>query len=570
MKYHSKLLRIFLCTCMLAAFCTIPVSAYAGSSRTGLTQSDFKYLARGGIEDSANSYAWSITSFKGDLYVGVNRHHGESVMTGMEDAIGSLGFLPSPSSLFEGPKSDVLGDIVWAEDFRGAIYRLRDGKWSMVHQSRILEGLLPIIPSDIMGPTPTIYGYYPESYGYRNMTVYKDHIYAIGIGPWNPNMPLARVLRSATGDPGSWEDVSGIVTTATNPRGLIEYKEKLYISASLPGEHAAGAGIGLVYCFDPSSTDYWKQVSDPGFGNSDNAEIPDFAVFNGFLYASTLNYNTGFEVWKTDGSTLPNGKYIWKRVVKDGFGDTWNQWGMTLQPFNGYLYVGTSVSGMVLKDNEPVGIRPFDVIRLDAKDRCQLLVGAPIPSDPPPGWPALRIPLSGRPAGFANPLNVYVWSMGVYDGWLYLGTFDISSNIFPYLSFLLDELKSGSLGAVDRGTPVADQLMDIIAGAGTGDFTPLQDLFIDLLLDTLKNANLDAASAYIASTTKTYGGADVWKTKDGIHWSPVTLNGFGNCFNGGVRRLVPVKLDGKNVLIVGTANGFTGRPGGGCEVLYAK
>lgn len=570
MKYHGKTLGVFLCSCILAAFFILPVPSHAGSSKSGLTQGDFRYLAREGIEDSANSYAWSITSFKGDLYVGVNRHHGESVMTGMEDAIGSLGFLPSPSDLFEGPKSDVVGDIVWAEDFRGAIYRLRDGKWSMVHQSQILEGLLPIIPSDIMGPTPTIYGYYPESYGYRNMTVYNDYIYALGIGPWNPNMPLARVLRSPTGDPGSWEDVSGIVATATNPRGLIEYKGSLYISASLPGQHAAGAGIGLVYRFDPSSTDHWKKVSDPGFGNGDNAEIPDFAVFNGFLYASTLNYNTGFEVWKTDGSTLPNGKYIWKRVVKDGFGDTWNQWGMTLQPFNGYLYIGTAVGGMVLKDNQPVGIRPFDVIRLDAKDRGQLLVGAPIPSDPPPGWPSIRVPLSGRLAGFANPLNVYVWSMGVYDGWLYLGTFDISSNIYPYLGMLLNELKSGSLGAVDRRTPVADQITDIIAGAGTGDFTPLQDLFIDLILSSLGNANLDAASAYVASLAKTYGGADVWKTKDGIHWSPVTLNGFGNCFNGGVRRLVPVNLCGKNALIVGTANGFTGRPGGGCEVLSTK
>jgi len=51
---------------------------------------------------------------------------------------------------------------------------------------------------------------------------------------------------------------------------------------------------------------------------------------------------------------------------------------------------------------------------------------------------------------------------------------------------------------------------------------------------------------------------------DGIHWMLVTLNGFGNPLNYGIRRLFSV---GNALLYVGTANPFTSNLGGGCEVL---
>jgi hypothetical protein len=48
---------------------------------------------------------------------------------------------------------------------------------------------------------------------------------------------------------------------------------------------------------------------------------------------------------------------------------------------------------------------------------------------------------------------------------------------------------------------------------------------------------------------------------------PVTLNGFGNPLNYGIREVIPLKENGKDVgLAIGTANPFTGRDNGGCEV----
>ena len=51
---------------------------------------------------------------------------------------------------------------------------------------------------------------------------------------------------------------------------------------------------------------------------------------------------------------------------------------------------------------------------------------------------------------------------------------------------------------------------------------------------------------------KQQGGFDLWRTRDGRTWSPVTLNGLGNAYNYGVRTLV----SSRSGLFVGTANPF--------------
>lgn len=56
-------------------------------------------------------------------------------------------------------------------------------------------------------------------------------------------------------------------------------------------------------------------------------------------------------------------------------------------------------------------------------------------------------------------------------------------------------------------------------------------------------------------------GADLWKTKDGIYWEPVTLNGFDNPRNYGFRTMSKPTDDS---LLIGTANPFDG-----LEVLRA-
>ena len=556
MRNTSMLFIITLFVTLLAVFsCGFAPSVWA------LEEKDFVQLSTGGFGDSANSYAWGVTEFNGDVYVSTNRHHAWGILQGL-GVILPLGDIDIDFIAPEGPSSEIWGDQIWAEEMRGEIWRYRKGEgWTKVYQAKLILGELPIAENPTLppAPDPPIYGYYPEAYGYRTLGTYNGYIYATGIGPWVPNMPLASILRSPSGDPGTWEDVSGVIATATNPRGLVEFMGKLFISASLPGTAPTGAGLGVVYCSSDPKVKGWQIVSEPGFGNPDNVGLPYLAVFNGCLYASTNNYNTGFEVWKTDGSKNGDGKYIWTPVVQDGYGDTYNQAAIAMQAFGDYLYVGSGVGlGMVLKDNQAVGTRALDIIRVDKNDNAELIVGAYFPQDPPPGWPEFRAPLSGLPAGFGNPFNVYAWHMGVKGDWLVVGTFDMGGMLLRAISKLLLENPEAVIQLLQGMDP------DVLS------LIPIPTTIIEKF-DLGNPEQVAALMKLMQLIDDKFGGADLWKTKDGITWEPVTMSGFGNSRNYGIRRVVPVTI-GKveERLFVGTANPSTGDPQGGCEVLATK
>jgi len=358
-----------------------------------------------------------------------------------------------------------------------------------------------------------------------------------------PPVPYNTILRSPSGNPDTWEDVSRNLRQTTNIRAIAEWNGKLYVAVSVGADPRTGqGGEAVVFASeDPGSQD-WIQVSEPGFGGN-NSEIYYLAVFNNHLYASTVNLVTGFEVWKTNGTTGSDGKYVWTRVLKNGFGDTWNQYGMTMAAFGDYLYVGTAVGiGMVMKNSEVVGTRPIEIIRIDKDDHAELIVGSRIAYDPIDGGPSLRVPLSGWGAGFGNPFNVYAWNMNVYKNCLYVGTLDLS--VF-------------AIGILEKNPNILRFFMSL--------YDPKDLSFPTEVADAIVNSRL--SPEVLALMKKFFGGGDLWKSCDGLNWMPVTLNGFGNYHNYGIREVIPVRKDGKDkALAIGTANPFTGRPGGGCEV----
>lgn len=515
-----------------------------------LGEGQFKQLATGGFGDSANSYTWGLTEFNGDVYASTVRHHLWSIMQAMPGLLPID--LPIDLSLsIQGPADPEWGSVGYADAMRGQIWRLRDGRWQMVYQSETFD-----LPSDIDLPDYGLTipaGTYPRAYGYRTLGTFNGHIYALGVGTWMPPMPYSSIVRSATGNAGEWHDVSGALANTTNVRGFVEWQGKVYVSASKPGADLGSAGGCVV--FSSSDGENWSEVSEVGFGNPDNVEIYYLSVFNDHLYASTVNYVTGFEVWKTNGAMV-DGKLVWTPVIVDGFGDTWNQYGMTMQPFGKYLYVGSAVGiGMVLKDGQPVGTRAIDIIRVDKNDKAELVVGAYFPKDPPAGWPTFRIPKSYIPAGFGNPFNGYTWHMAVYKDWLVVGTLDMSGTLLRSLKELLLEDPQAATNLV--------QSVDDISSPFT--MFPLEILN---KFDFQDANQVAAASKLIDYLIEKFGGADLWKTKNGIEWEPVTLSGFKNSLNYGIRRIVPIVDEkGKEHLYIGTANPFTGIPNGGCEVL---
>ena len=403
-------------------------------------------------------------------------------------------------------------------------------------------------------PGLPLIGFYPKAYAWRTLGTFDGYIYALGVGTWMPPIANTAILRSASGDPGTWEDVSGNLAQTTNIRSFVQWRDHVYVAVAVPGDGVLAGGC-VVYrkSNDETAGVSWEAVSEVGFGDLRNEEINYLQVFNDCLYASTVNYVNGFEVWKTDGTML-NGKFVWTQVIKDGFGDTWCQSGLHMEPFGEYLYVGTAVPiGMVLKDQQPVGSRATDIIRIDKNDNTELVVGAYSPSDPPEGYPTSRVPLSGLSAGFGNPLNVYAWHMGVYQGSLIVGTFDMTGIA---LFAIKDQILSDPAAAMAA----------IQALVASSNSIPPEQLEALQNLDLTEIIDAETAGQIIDYLLANFGGGDLWQTQDGINWTPITLSGLGNWHNYGFRRVVPVQLNGEEVLFLGTANPFTGVPGGGCEV----
>lgn len=88
----------------------------------------------------------------------------------------------------------------------------------------------------------------------------------------------------------------------------------------------------------------WTPVSSPGMnGNAHNigAVVDSATVYGGALFVAVYNLHTGTEVWRATVAPRPDGRLDWQRVAGNGLGDAHNAYAELL-PFNGYLYAWTS------------------------------------------------------------------------------------------------------------------------------------------------------------------------------------------------------------------------------------
>jgi len=333
--------------------------------------------------------------------------------------------------------------------------------------------------------------------GFRSMGVYQakadghTYLYAGTMAAHSPG-----VWRSASGEPGSWEQV---FTFPDEPesrigsiRGMVSHDDSLlYMSTTRSGDILPG-GVGQIWATDGLT---FTQVITDGFGNPNNGGISSLVSFNGCLYAGTYNPVTGYEVWKL--RCMPDLQAPAQPVIRGGGGQVNNEAVMSLHVFKGQLYVGTGI---------PLGFNPItrhgprgcDLIRIKGDDSWETIVGPPRDN-----------PLSGYRSGFGWYLNAYCWYMNEHAGYLYLGTWDMSRT----LAFLGEDVESVA--------PV---------------FRPL--------LDELVVRPQDWGSPM---------GGDLYRTADGVRWEPVFLDGLGNPDNHGIRTLEPTPMG----LFVGTENPFT-------------
>jgi ubiquinone/menaquinone biosynthesis C-methylase UbiE len=164
--------------------------------------------------------------------------------------------------------------------------------------------------------------------------------------------------------------------------------------------------------------------------------------------------------------------------------------------------VGSAIQNCSFDFSNKVGPAPPEIIRIGPDDRWDIVIG-----DPRMTPLGLKVPLSGLGPGCGNPFSGYLWAMCEHDGWLYIAT---------------------AVWAV------------FLRYAGRQEQLPKG------LRNLLSPENVERM-------LMRFGGCDLWRTRDGLHWLPVTQNGFDNCFNIGFRNMVSSPYG----LFVGAANPFS-------------
>ena len=463
------------------------------SSEPGLRSRNFQCVAKNGFGDPGNAYPHSMAWFRDHLYVGTTRHNlaQRGVVLGIENARVDypINMAVWPVEL---PKSF---HGIFDYDMRGQIWRYdpKTENWQNVYKSETI-----MTPDGFEAPV---------SFGFRNLVPFQckgETSPALYAPTWGTSLsPPTMMLRTYDGE--NFESVSqpglGLGSEFRGARPLVEFKGRLFIAPVMGRKKAQACTadtMSILVNADPAREE-WKMACGAHFGDPGNRSVYSMCVFNEYLYAGTLNIKDGFQVWKTDGDGKP--PFRWTKVISQGaYRGRLNQAAFSMSSFNGQLYIGSGIQSGGFDREYNVGPAAPEVIRVYPDDSWELITGTPRIT--PEG---LKIPLSGFEAGFGNMATCYMWAMGVHKGWLYLGTAVWS----PFLKFY----------DWNQWPRRANKIID--------------------------SKNFEK---YISNS----GGFDMWRTRDGVRWMPVTLDGFDNPYNIGIRNFVSTP----HGLYVGVANSF--------------
>lgn len=370
----------------------------------------------------------------------------------------------------------------------------------------------------------------PRDISYRAIAVHRsspsgpERLY---ISTWCPARGPGPVIM-ATEDGRNFEVTCqpGLIgLPVTTIRTMQSFKGRMFTTpAGSRGGNTNISAHSVLYESSTPETGNWQPVCEFGFGDVNNVSLVECVPWKDHLYVSTLNHG-GFQLWRSDCEGKP--PYRWTQVLRDGCGrGSLNQSGLSLYVFRNALFIGTGIQGGGIDHANNIGPAAAELIRVNEDLSWDLIVGAP--RDTPDGR---KEPLSGRLAGFDNYFNGYFWRMCEHDGWLYMGTFEWSS----------------TLGYVNRSNWTGT-MSNVIGRVGPQNI--------------LK-----------------YGsGFDLYRSRDGENWVPVTTNGMGNPFNMGMRTIASTPYG----LFIGTANPwgpkiwpldgrnkYVHNPRGGCEIFFA-
>ena len=390
---------------------------------------------------------------------------------------------------------------------------------------------------------------------------------------------------------------------STGIRGMCVYHDQLVISNVTMDSTTGESSATLLISGDPEKG--FTQIADssalfnyPAYRYSDSiygGSIWDMAEYNNSLYVSIC---TGTEDNMPDSNTMQSfalvrgdqnadGTFTWTPVAgdqeKDGarytFGidpERTRSGAANLTVFNDYLYIGEyndeeialerilfSKTGKKADGQFGGGLdcsfinanldQSVSLYRMDKNENMELVMGNATGMFP-------NGSLSGLKSGFGRNENQYIWLMQVYDGKLYVGTFDTSSLLQVMGQFVNGDLLRQTPEAWKSQWEYLKALMKALQEAdadGTGNPSTLAKaikLSNKFVFQNISVRNIASAIRLLNHLRKAQRGFDLYVSEDGVNFETITTNGFGDPYNHGLR-VFAVTDQG---LCVGTANPFYG------------
>lgn len=389
----------------------------------------------------------------------------------------------------------------------------------------------------------------------------------------------------------------------TGIRGMCVYNDQLVISNVTMDAATGKSSATLLISSDPEKG--FTQIADsdslfnyPAYRYSDSiygGSIWDMVEYNNSLYVSICtgtednmpNNNTMQSFALVRGDQNADGTFTWTPVAgdqkKDGarytFGidpERTRSGAANLTVFNDYLYIGEyndeeialerilfSKTGKNANGQFGGGLdcrflnanldQSVSLYRMDKNENMELVVGNSTKMFP-------NGSLSGLKSGFGRNENQYIWRMEVYDGKLYVGTHDASSLLECFGQFVNGNLLKRTPSEWKDQWDYLKALMEALTTVdpnGTGNPDTLAQTIkfsYNFVFKNITVRNIASAIKLLNYLRTAKRGFDLYVTEDGVNFETVTIDGFGDPYNHGLRVFATTDQG----LCLGTANPFYG------------
>ena len=390
---------------------------------------------------------------------------------------------------------------------------------------------------------------------------------------------------------------------STGIRGMCVYNDQLVISNVTMDAATGKSSATLLISTDPEQG--FTQIADsdslfnyPAYRYSDSiygGSIWDMVEYNNSLYVSICtgtednmpNNNTMQSFALVRGDQNADGTFTWTPVAgdqkKDGarytFGidpERTRSGAANLTVFNDYLYIGEyndeeialerilfSKTGKNANGQFGGGLdcrflnanldQSVSLYRMDKNENMELVVGNSTKMFP-------NGSLSGLKSGFGRNENQYIWRMEVYDGKLYVGTHDASSLLECFGQFVNGNLLKRTPSEWKDQWNYLKALMKALEtvdpnGNGNPDALAQTIKFsYNFVFKNITVRNIASAIKLLNYLRTAKRGFDLYVTEDGVNFETITIDGFGDPYNHGLRVFATTDQG----LCLGTANPFYG------------